>query len=87
MMLILQVVLFVLVVLMLPAGLRLWRGPSIADRLLAIDMITTLLAGVMVMLALILQQGMFVDVALALGALSFISTLGLARFVADGSVF
>jgi multicomponent Na+:H+ antiporter subunit F len=84
---ILQLVLVLLVLLMLPCGWRFWRGPSVADRLLAIDLITTLLAGVMVVLSLILEQSLFVDVALALGALSFIGTLAFARFATDGSVF
>ncbi len=84
---ILQLVLVLLVLLMLPCGWRFWRGPSVADRLLAIDLITTLLAGVMVVLSLILEQSLFVDVALALGALSFIGTLAFARFAIDGSVF
>lgn len=83
----LTLVLIVLVLLVLPCSWRIWRGPSTADRLLAIDLITTLLAGVMVVLALLFQQGMFLDVALALGILSFIGTIGISRFVAEGSVF
>ncbi len=83
----LEIVLVTLVLLMLPCGWRAWRGPTTADRLLAIDVITTLLAGVMVVLALIYEQGMFADVALALGALSFIGTIGISRYVAEGSVF
>jgi len=83
---ILNGLLIVLVLLMLPCGWRFWRGPTTADRLLAIDLITTLLAGLMVVLALLLEQGMFVDVALALGALSFIGTLALARFVSERNV-
>ncbi len=82
-----NIVLVGLVLLMLPTSWRAWRGPTTADRLMAIDLITTLLAAMMVVLALINRQGMFVDVALALSALSFIGTLGIARFVAEGDVF
>jgi multicomponent Na+:H+ antiporter subunit F len=80
-------ILVILVMLMLPCGWRVWRGPSTADRLLAIDLVTTLLASVMVVLGLMTGQGMYIDVALALGALSFIGTIGISRFVAEGNVF
>jgi multisubunit Na+/H+ antiporter MnhF subunit len=83
----LEFVLVALVLMLLPCGWRAWRGPTVADRLLAIDLITSLLAGAMVVLAVLQEQAMYVDVALALGALSFIGTLGLSRFASDGSVF
>lgn len=83
----LEIGLVITVLLMLPCGWRAWRGPTTGDRLLAIDLMTTLLAGVMVILALLTEQGMYVDVALALGALSFIGTIGISRFVAEGSMF
>ncbi len=83
----LNLTLIVLVLLLLPCGWRAWRGPTTGDRLLAIDLTTTLLAGAMVVLALLTRQPMFVDVAIVLGALSFIGTIGIARFVAEGSVF
>jgi multicomponent Na+:H+ antiporter subunit F len=83
----LNITLVSLVLLLLASSWRAWRGPTTADRLLAIDLITTLLVGVMVVLALLQGQGMYIDVALALGALSFIGTVGLSRFVAEGSIF
>ncbi|MEM6282176.1 MAG: monovalent cation/H+ antiporter complex subunit F [Chloroflexota bacterium] len=83
----LNTLLVALVLLMLPCGWRVWRGPTSGDRLLAIDLITTLLAGVMVTLGLQNGQGLYLDVALALGALSFIGTIGVARFIAEKQVF
>jgi multicomponent Na+:H+ antiporter subunit F len=83
----LSIVLVILVLLMLPCGWRVWRGPSTGDRLLAIDLMTTLLASVMVVFGLLFEQGMYIDVALALGALSFIGTVAISRFVAEGNVF
>jgi multicomponent Na+:H+ antiporter subunit F len=83
----LNIILVCLALLMLPCGWRIWQGPTSGDRLLAIDLITTLLAGVMVTLALQQGQGLYLDVALALGALSFISTIALSRFIAERQVF
>jgi len=83
----LSVVLVTMVLLMLPCGWRAWRGPTTADRLLAIDLIATLLAALMVVLALLFEQGILVEVALAIGALSFIGTVAISRYIAEGSVF
>lgn len=76
-----------IVVLLLPCGWRAWQGPTTADRLLAIDLIATLFAGAMVILALLFREFILVDVALAIGALSFIGTVGISRYLAEGKVF
>jgi multicomponent Na+:H+ antiporter subunit F len=84
---ILQFTLFFMVVMLIPTAYRMVRGPRIADRLLALDLITTILLALIVLLALIEVQTLLVDVALALSALSFVSTLAIARFVGEGRVF
>ena len=83
----LNISLIVLVAALIPAFYRVVKGPRIADRLLGVDMITTLLLGIIVLLAVINQEALLVDVALAVAALSFIGTLAIARFVAEGRVF
>jgi multicomponent Na+:H+ antiporter subunit F len=62
-------------------------GPSAADRLQAIDTITSLLIGIIIVLAILRQEWMFVDVGIALAALGFIGTLALARYISEGKVF
>ena len=44
----LQLALFVLILLMIPCAYRAWLGPSGADRLQAIDAITTLMIGIII---------------------------------------
>jgi multisubunit Na+/H+ antiporter MnhF subunit len=83
----LQLALFVLVLLMIPCAYRAWIGPSGADRLQAIDTITTLMIGIIIVLALLQGISMFIDVALALAAFAFIGTLALARYISEGKVF
>lgn len=82
-----QVALVVLMVLIIPCAYRVWIGPTAADRLQAIDTITTLLIGIIIVLALLRETVMFVDVAIALAAFAFIGTLALARYISDGKVF
>jgi len=79
--------LFVLIVLLIPCIYRMWAGPTAADRLQVIDTITTLLIGIIVLLALIRNDRMFVDIAIALAAFGFIGTLALARFISERRVF
>jgi len=83
----LQAALVVLVALMLPCTYRVAVGPSAADRLQAIDTITSLLIGIIIVLAIVRQEWMFVDVGIALAALGFIGTLALARYISEGKVF
>lgn len=83
----LQIALAVVVLLLLPVGYRLAAGPTQADRLQAIDAATMLLIATMILLALIQQNGLTVDVALALAAFAFVGTLAVARYLAQGKVF
>lgn len=83
----LQLALFVLVLLMIPCAHRAWIGPTGADRLQAIDTITTLMIGIIIVLALLQGISMFIDVALALAAFAFIGTLALARYISEGKAF
>lgn len=84
---ILQATLVFMVVMLAPVAYRMVRGPRIADRLLALDLITTILLAIIVLLSVLEVQPLMVDVALALSALSFVATLALARFVGEGRVF
>ncbi len=82
-----QTALVVLVILIVPCAYRVWVGPSAADRLQAIDTITTLLIAIIIVLALLHGTTMLVDVGIALAAFAFIGTLALARYISEGKVF
>jgi multicomponent Na+:H+ antiporter subunit F len=82
-----QAALAVLVLLLVVSTFRVWRGPSGADRLQAVDSVTTLLIGIIIVLALIQGTSMLIDVGIALAALSFVGTLAVARYLAEGKVF
>lgn len=83
----LQIVIIVLIGLLLPCAIRLFQGPTAADRLQAADTITTLLIGMTIVLAVIRQEWMFADIGIALAALSFVATVALARYISEGKVF
>jgi multicomponent Na+:H+ antiporter subunit F len=83
----LQAALIILVALMLPCAYRVTVGSSAADRLQAVDTMTTLLIGIIIVLAILQQEWMFLDIAIALAAFGFIGTLVLARYISEGKVF
>ena len=66
---------------------RVWRGENQIDRLLATELVGTLILAVLVLIALVENNGLFIDVALGLGTLSFIGIVAYAKFAADQRMF
>ena len=66
---------------------RVWRGENVIDRLMGADLLSTLTLAVLVLLALIERESIYIDVALGLAALGFIGTIALAKYVADEQMF
>jgi multisubunit Na+/H+ antiporter MnhF subunit len=66
---------------------RVWRGDNVIDRLMGADLLGTLTLAVLVLLALIGRDSIYIDVALGLAALGFVGIIALAKYVADEQVF
>ncbi|MFP4187364.1 MAG: monovalent cation/H+ antiporter complex subunit F [Acholeplasmataceae bacterium] len=77
----------VLITLMTFVGLyRAYVGPSAADRIVAINMISTKVTTIIVMIALVTEQGSYVNVALVYALIGFIATIGLAKYLSKGKL-
>ncbi|MDP5084385.1 MAG: monovalent cation/H+ antiporter complex subunit F [Yoonia sp.] len=71
----------VMVLLSLAIGfIRLARGPSLADRVVALDMMTVTLIAVCGLTAVATGVFALLDVALVLALVGFLATVALARF-------
>lgn len=70
-----------LLLLILVAGIRLAIGPTVPDRVVALDTINTLMVGSMILLAAYLGQTIFVDVAIVYALLSFLGTLAISKYI------
>lgn len=81
-----RLILLGLVSLLLPASYRVIAGETLPDRLQAVDLITTLLIGIIIMLALVEGTQGFVDMAIALAAFAFVGTISIARYISEGRV-
>lgn len=74
-----SVVLAVLGVLLFLCLLRAILGPRIADRVVGINMIGTIIIMMIVILSLMLGEGYLVDIAIIYAMLSFLAVVVLAK--------
>jgi multicomponent Na+:H+ antiporter subunit F len=63
------------------AFVRVARGPSLADRVVALDLVAVAIVGVAIAYAVGTGQAVFVDVALAIALLAFLGTVAMARAI------
>lgn len=82
-----QFALIVMIILLLPTTYRVWVGPTPADRLQAVDTLTTLLIGIIVLLGIAQGSTLVIDVGIALAAFSFVGAIAIARYLYEGKVF
>jgi multisubunit Na+/H+ antiporter MnhF subunit len=61
------------------AAWRLFRGPTAADRILAIDLLAVITASAILLHAIESDEPVFLDVVVVLGVIVFFGTVALAR--------
>jgi multicomponent Na+:H+ antiporter subunit F len=74
----------IFVVLMVALGLafvRLVRGPTLPDRVVALDLIAVLSVGFITMYALDNDQPVFLDAGIVLALVAFLGTAAFARYL------
>jgi multicomponent Na+:H+ antiporter subunit F len=72
--------------LSLLCGYRAVRGPTVPDRVVALDAIATNVVAIAVLFAIRTDRGLFVTVSLVLAIIAFLSTVAVAKFVTEGDV-
>jgi multicomponent Na+:H+ antiporter subunit F len=72
---------FLLSIAMLMAVVRVLRGPTLADRILGLDVATTLGVGLIAVFAMTVGQWLYLDVAIALALVGFVATVAFARYL------
>ncbi len=69
----------ILAALIVLSLIRLVKGPTAPDRVVAMDAVNTLVVAIMIVLGIVYQQIIFIDVAIVYALLSFVGTLYIAR--------
>lgn len=60
---------------------RIYKGPTIPDRIVAVDFLGMIVVGFSALLAYYFKRDFLMDIAIALALLSFIGTLTLAKYL------
>jgi multicomponent Na+:H+ antiporter subunit F len=74
---------FVLAAIVL-ATIRALLGPTVADRVVAVDALTTITTVLMVVLGLVYHREIYLDVGLVYAVLAFMGVLIVARYMEGG---
>lgn len=65
---------------------RVFKGPTIPDRMVALDTITTGIVAIGALQAIASGREFYLMVSLVLGIIGFISTVTVAKFVEEGDI-
>ena len=77
----------ILLLLMTFVGLyRAYVGTTAADCMVAINMITTKVTTIIVMIALVTAQELYVSVALVYALIGFVTTIGVSKYLMKGKL-
>lgn len=76
-----DVAMFMLALAAAIAFVRLLKGPSLPDRVVAMDLLGTLTVGLLVVSAAATGQRAFLDVAIIIALIGFVSNIAYARFI------
>lgn len=63
------------------AGWRMVKGPSFADRFIALDMLTAVAVGFAALTAVATDRGEFLDIGLGIALINFVATAAFAVFL------
>jgi multicomponent Na+:H+ antiporter subunit F len=77
-------VLVVLAIALIIAFVRLAGGPTLPDRIVAVDLIGVLAVGLIVVSAAATGEQAFLDAAMVIALTGFVATVAYARFVERG---
>lgn len=80
------VVLVVLMVAMLLSLVRLFRGPSFPDRILALDTLFVNTVGVLLLLGIMLDTSVYFEAVLLISMMGFVGTCALAKYLLRGDI-
>ncbi len=68
------------------ALIRLVHGPSLPDRVVALDLMASFSIGLIAVYAVETNQALYLDVAMALALVAFLGTIAFAHFIEIGAL-
>lgn len=83
---VMQLSLLLITIAMLGFIYRLVKGPTVPDRIVALDAIGINLVAMIAIISMLLKTHAFLDVILLLGILAFIGTVAFSKFLEKGEI-
>lgn len=78
--------LIIVVLCMLALLYRVWKGPSVPDRLIALDAVGVMLISATALISILFDTPFFIDVILLIAIISFIGTVSFSKFIERGEI-
>ena len=78
--------LYVLLLACILCLFRIWKGPTGADRIVAVDILGIMIVGLCAILTISTKRSWYIDIGIAWALQSFICTLALSKFL-EGKSF
>lgn len=75
----------ILMLAMVLTAIRVIIGPTLADRVLALDQLVAIAIGFIAIIAVKTGYALYIDIALALGLVGFLATAAFARYLFNAS--
>lgn len=76
-----------MVIAIIPCIYRIIKGPTIPDRVIAVDAMTTVIIAMLGIYSYVQGSVFFMDVALVIAIISFVGTVTISRYLDEGAVF
>lgn len=80
-------ILLALAILSFASLYRSIKGPSVADRIVAINVVSTKVTVMIILISILLKQTGYMDVALIYALVGFITTLSVSKYLAKGKLY
>jgi len=71
---------------MLGSLYRILKGPTMSDRVVALDLIGVQIIGIITLVSVMLRTEAYLDIVLLIGILSFLGTVAFAKYLEKGVV-
>lgn len=63
------------------ALIRLFRGPSSSDQIVALDLIASIVMGFILLYSLLVEREIYFDIAIVIAMISFLGTIGISIYL------
>jgi multicomponent Na+:H+ antiporter subunit F len=70
-----------LIVAFLFAFIRLVKGPTINDRIAAMDLIASIAMGFILVYSILIKESLYIDIAIVISLISFVGTVAISTYL------